>query len=377
LPDAAVIFKQARALVTKYHSLQYDTEMTIETTGENQPIKMTSRGSTAIVNPGKIRIEKKTQGMAMILVSDGEYTWVYNSLVKQYVRKPAVIGPAVAVFSTMGMPEILALPKISMSLRTMSESTVELAGEERQCWVVEGRVEKMEIPGAKSSQIVGMVVTVWIDKKLGLYLQWTNSWNSLVAGRTLHTEVRAINKSLKVDEPLSDSLFTFRPPADAKEVQEIVAAAPALGTDLTGQDSPAFEVRSLDGKVYSLASLKGKPVLLDFWATWCIPCRKSLPALENISRGYREQGLVILAVNGGEERETVEAFLKTSPVPYPVVLGIDTDILTAFGVTSYPTYVLIGVDGKIVAYQVGFGGEDDLRAMLSKAGLITPSTKPR
>ena len=129
--------------------------------------------------------------------------------------------------------------------------------------------------------------------------------------------------------------------------------------NLTGKEAPAFELMGLGAKAYSLAALKlkGKPVLLDFWATWCIPCRKSTPVLEKLFEEYKDRGLVILGVNAGEERETVEAFLKNTPLGYPAVLSGESGILEAYQVTSYPTFVLIGRDGIIVAHEVGFGGE--------------------
>jgi thiol-disulfide isomerase/thioredoxin len=122
-------------------------------------------------------------------------------------------------------------------------------------------------------------------------------------------------------------------------------------------------------KQYSLASFKGKPVLLDFWASWCGPCRKSLPALETIYRDFKDQGLIILAVNAIEDRQTVEDFLKKTPLAYPAVLSNDDGIRQAYHVAAIPVFVLIGRDGRIVEQQIGFGGERDVRMMLEKAGL--------
>src|SRR5262249_24589852 len=121
------------------------------------------------------------------------------------------------------------------------------------------------------------------------------------------------------------------------------------------------------GKSYNLSSLKGKVVLLDFWTSWCGPCRQAMPALETINREYTDRGLVILGIDAGEDRQTVENFLKTTPASYPVALSTESDILSAFKVTAYPTYVLIDANGKIVAYQTGFSGEPGLRNILARA----------
>jgi len=110
-------------------------------------------------------------------------------------------------------------------------------------------------------------------------------------------------------------------------------------------------------------------VLLDFWATWCVPCRASMPSVERISQEYKDQGLVVLGVDTGEDRDTVQQFLQKTPMAYPAVLAGESGILEAYKVTAFPTFVLIGRDGKIAAYEVGFGGEGVLRGMLEKAGL--------
>jgi len=110
-------------------------------------------------------------------------------------------------------------------------------------------------------------------------------------------------------------------------------------------------------------------VLLDFWATCCVPCRQSMPVLEKIYAEYKDQGLVILGVNADEERTVVEEFLHKTPLAYPAVLSGDSNILDAFQVNAYPTFVLIGKDGKVAAHMVGFGGETAVRKMIEKVGL--------
>jgi thiol-disulfide isomerase/thioredoxin len=96
-----------------------------------------------------------------------------------------------------------------------------------------------------------------------------------------------------------------------------------------------------------------------------------MPVLEKISVEFKNSDLVILGVNTGEDREVVEEFLKKAPFEYPAVLSGESGILESYKVTAYPTFILIGRDGKIVANEVGFGGEDQLRQMIDKAGLIS------
>src|SRR4029079_4187876 len=122
------------------------------------------------------------------------------------------------------------------------------------------------------------------------------------------------------------------------------------------------------GETFDLASLKGKVVLLDFWATWCGPCRKEMPTMEKIHQELKGQGLVVLGLDVGEDRETVEKFLRTEKVSYPIVLTKGSDVDLSFEVSAYPTYVLIDREGKIAAVQVGSAGEGALRQTLAKGG---------
>ena len=374
LPDPATLTKQSGEAMQKHRSMQYTTEMTTETTmakaPQGQPMKMIMESS--FVNPGKMRIDSKMLGMAFTMISDGESTWAYNSMGKEYVKRPVALGTT-ALSSAMGvrLPDV---SKVSMSAKTLREETIEVDGEKHDCWVVEHSIGKMEVPGSQGApavQVSDMVMTQWIDKKLLFAFQITTSMNMQA---TDHIQMTMIMRGLKIDQLLPDSLFTFTPPPGAKEVPDLLGSS-LPKADLAGKEAPAFDVKSLDAKPFSLAALKGKPVLLDFWTTWCGPCRKSMPVLEKMHREYKDQGLIILGVDAGEARETVESFLKTMPLQYPVILGGESGILAAFQVSAYPTFVLIGRDGKIAAHQIGYGEESALRGMLEKAGLTTAAER--
>jgi thiol-disulfide isomerase/thioredoxin len=177
-------------------------------------------------------------------------------------------------------------------------------------------------------------------------------------------KLKQLTRALKVNQPVPNALFAFTPPADAKEQ----VAANTGRVDLTGKEAPSFKAVSLDGKAYSLESLKGKPVLLDFWASWCGPCVQSVPTLEKLRRTYESQGLVLLGVDVGETRETVEKFLKSKSIAYPVIMGSESGIPEAYSISVFPTFVMIGADGKVVATQFGFN-ESALSGITAKAGL--------
>src|ERR1035438_10028709 len=378
LPDAQTLYDRAQAAAKSFHSLQYSAEMTMEMGVPPGPIKSTTE--VAYLSPGKTRMEIKTSGTTMLDVSDGETTWVYNSMTKQYAKIPAAQGPA-AVMAVMGI-KLPDTSYIHTSYKTTGKETIDIDGQKYECWVVEMQISEFSFASGPNDKVAppkvtGAVMTSWIDKKLGIDVQFTFAMTMQMGGKDIEMNQKVVKKGLKIDQPLAEAMFTFTPPPDAKEVKELNLFGMAAKSDLTGKPAPAFEVRTIGGEAFSLSKLKGKPVLLDFWATWCGPCRKSMPAVEKMYQDFKEQGLVVLAVDAGEERATVEEFLKKTPMPYPVALSGESSITESYHVGAFPTFVMIGRQGKIAAHLIGYGGEAVLRDMAQKAGLAEAAAKEK
>ena len=122
------------------------------------------------------------------------------------------------------------------------------------------------------------------------------------------------------------------------------------------------------GKLQTLNDLKGKIVFLNFWATWCGPCRAEMPSMEALYGRYREKGLEILAVNSGEEQGQVLAFMKNNKLTFPVALDSDGKVSGTYGIQAIPTTYLIDRDGNIIARVMGSINWDTpkVRAALEK-----------
>ena len=380
LPDAATITRQVQDAAKQRKSIEYVREITgevtldgkavteVNATGRRIPVQSSiGKQTVAIQNPGKARIDLQLGG-GSLLVSDGETTLTYRPSTKMYTKIAAAQTPE-GMAANLAVLDVLGFFADTKTTKTSRQDSVTIDGTTYDCWVLTSSV-KIPAGAAMGGQLSDGVMTSWVDKKsLVEVLEEINYSLKLppAAGAApveYRSRILQVTHGLKIDQPVDGALFAYTPPADAREQAPQTAGN---RVDLTGKEAPLFRGVSLDGKTYNLAELKGKPVLLDFWATWCGPCIRSMPTLEKIHADYRDQGLVVLGIDVGEKRETVEKFLQTKPIPYPVIMGDEAGIPAAYGVTVYPTFVMIGPDGKVAATQ--FGLSDALTGIVSRAGL--------
>jgi thiol-disulfide isomerase/thioredoxin len=162
----------------------------------------------------------------------------------------------------------------------------------------------------------------------------------------------------------------FKVPEGMHEVKELSKwNAAKIRKQLAGKPAPELAVTDIQGKQVTLASLKGKTVLLDFWATWCEACRADGPALDKLYAKYGDQNLEIIAISLSEDRGIVEKFLKEHRHTYPIVLTSENEMPLPFQIDLLPTYIVIGKDGNVAGAVEGDQGFSDLRKTLKKAGM--------
>jgi outer membrane lipoprotein-sorting protein/peroxiredoxin len=376
-PDARTLLKETSEVLLHHKSYLVDQRAVIDVGGP-LPTRVEMLVKIAVSSPGKLRIESTSKLGDSLIVSDGENTWMYLGTLQQYTKTSAASTPTSLVKSLVpGMSSVMDQLKAKdpyVSAKITGEETVEVEGQKIDCYVVEGRLDKISLPG--SIEMSGGVQKVWVDKVSKLSMKQTMTatmeGGPLTAPAQMNQAVTIISQ--KLDAPVPDSAFIFSPPEGSKLVPEFKGPVKA-NADLTGQMAADFKLKSVAGKEISLQELKGNFVLLDFWATWCGPCRRDLPAVEKLHQEFRSKGLMVLGVNGGEDSETVSQFLRTSKLSYPVLLTSDNEVMQSYSVTAFPTVVLLDADGKIVFYHVGAGGEKALRESLAKLGLETESLR--
>jgi cytochrome c biogenesis protein CcmG/thiol:disulfide interchange protein DsbE len=168
--------------------------------------------------------------------------------------------------------------------------------------------------------------------------------------------------------------------AQAELVPDAGGDAPEYKSPLIGKPAPAFTLENLNGKEVSLADYKGKPLLLNFWATWCGPCKIETPWLIELRNKYAAQGFEVLGVDTegdavkmsdaagwAKDKAAVQAFFGQEKVPYPILMGGDSIADPYGGLDALPVSFYVNRKGIVVAAQMGLRSESDMEADIRKA----------
>ena len=165
---------------------------------------------------------------------------------------------------------------------------------------------------------------------------------------------------------------TISSPDGVQEIVPITDAAETapdtarLETGETAEDytAPDFTVYTLSGEAVRLSDYAGKPVVINFWATWCPPCRQELPGFENAWQQYGDDVVFLMVECGGESVDEVESFIAEGGYTFPVYVDSDGSGAAAYGINAIPVTALVDAEGKVFAYQVGAVEEDSLRGAI-------------
>ncbi|OOV86566.1 TlpA disulfide reductase family protein [Oceanospirillum linum] len=172
--------------------------------------------------------------------------------------------------------------------------------------------------------------------------------------------------------------FSFKKQLVAAGITLTVLGTQAVASELQpvqqAQLAPMAKVSlpDVNGGAASLSDFKGKVVLVDFWASWCGPCRQSFPWMNQLQETYRAEGLEVVAINLDHEAGLAKEFLQDLPVQFTVLLDTDAQLPEEYGVIGMPSSYLIDRNGKIRAQHIGFHSdrvkayEDNIKVLLAE-----------
>ncbi|MBG80746.1 MAG: hypothetical protein CMJ39_08585 [Phycisphaerae bacterium] len=332
--------------------------------------------SMDVVKPNMFRVESKAN---MSFVSDGKELWTYSDMGKIWSESPAPADlKAVAkdIGEMMG-PGSLLIHLLEGNL-LKSQPFMEAASVTAQKGKNPGETEL--VLKADPANMVFPTVAFgiadgaepWIKR---IRIEMPDTPEARAPGPQA---MQFVFKSWK-PATAESSNFTWKEPEGWEKVDNVLehmmkAMAPPMPegqaepeSEMVGKPAPEFTLDSLEGKSISLESLKGKVVILDFWATWCGPCRKGLPVLMDIAKKRADDGVVLWSVDMREAPEKVKAFLEKSNWDLPVLMDRDGAIGNKYGVSGIPHTVVIGPDGTIVKVEIGFRGEEHTNKIMNGA----------
>ncbi|HKW16083.1 MAG TPA: redoxin family protein [Terriglobales bacterium] len=336
---------------------------------------------------GKFRYEGRSGFGSAFSVSDGKQVWEYH--VDSHVYTVTPVGPRDPnqphIFtqdefaldrSQRLRDELAGLAKHYKSARRLPD--VEL--DHRICYVV--RVTNQD---AKRNQPdYSFEDTIWIDKgseTVVKRIDHTHSFMLTPGGRIPLEEETTTTYLTELDRPIPDSRFSFTPPAGAR----LLDRSPdpfEMGPTLEGQVVPSLNLTPADGKTISTDALRGKPIILDFWATWCAPCVENLEKLAQVYQQTKDKGLVLVTIDQDEDAETARSFLRKKGYDWPNVHDDGRNTQAVGESDGIPRTILVDRNGKVVYDKTAGNEEGKLRAAIAKLGpefasLVTkPSVPP-
>jgi peroxiredoxin/outer membrane lipoprotein-sorting protein len=295
-----------------------------------------------IASSGRLRGETFLLGERAILISDGKTYWTYFPESNQYTAYPA--GPRVSVID--------GYRSIDQVHGSMSVSSSERLGD------VDCTLVKILRPGR--------VRILWIDPKTNFVLRddVTRTITTPANSTTIHT-VTTFSVARAVPS-VNEQQFSFDPQKMQAQARDEVQRK--ARTESVGTQAPDFALNDLGNQPIKLSELKGKVVLLDFWATWCAPCRAALPDLELLNRDFKDKGLVVLGVDD-EDAKDQAAFLDKFGYTFRSLVDPDDKVKNLFGAGGIPTTVLIDQKGTIQVFDTGTSSYDSLREAVRKTGI--------
>ncbi len=373
-PDVRKLLDQVDAAYHKIDTLNLSgsVDVAFDVAGKKEDHHSTFESSYKA--PGQFRHEIQDDAKkGLQMGSTGEKMYAYQPSVKQYVQEDAPKGQVSAADLPSFVPGLLSQQNPSLLMAIVKDPTVELL--QGATSVKKGADQTLD---GKTYAVLDMAIPageeqVLIDPATGLLKQVKVDLKKMLqekgAPEVKQAELKLTYTKTETGAAVKEGQFAWTPPADAKDAASEQGESQSAASKLEGQAAPDFTLADLQGKEQKLSAMKGNVVVLDFWATWCPPCRESMPHLNAIYNDLKDKGVNVFAVNLQEDKDKVEAYLKAQKLGMPVLLDSKGTVGQLYKAEAIPQTVVVGKDGRVAKVMIGYrpGAEKVLRDAIAKA----------
>ncbi|MGH7731690.1 MAG: redoxin domain-containing protein [Candidatus Eiseniibacteriota bacterium] len=349
----------------------FQGDIRVELRSPSNPQSHTVPFLVAVDGTGRIRDEATGGPGPGLIVSDGRETVIYNGQLGQYVRKAGSADIALGTTANRGVGSMLVarfadVARGVVDVRRLPNEPITLDGVRRDCLVLDVTYE----PQPQPMKVTEQPRRFWIDAKTRLVLRMRSrvSADAPQLGGKVQQEETVTFRRVWTNPVFADSLWAFRPPPASREVSEFGGNA-TEGAGFTGKPAIDFSLNDLHGRPHSLSDLRGKTVLLDFWATWCGPCRITMPQVAKIHAEYKDRGVEVMSINVGESAKRAGDYMAKNGYAFTTLLDEEREVAASYRINGIPTLIVIDAAGNVTDYMVGVRDDVALRAALRKAGV--------
>ena len=382
-PDHNDVDPAARAVLqrmeTAYKNLKSaemrgHVEINLEFPGTSESTNQEFKSSFQAPNKFK---HEMTNGL--VLGSDGDKGFVYDKKAQSYARFDFPMGKIPVENLPPLVPHILQVRNPSLLFAISKEPFKDLA----QNFDEVKKLNDVKVDGTNytalqfgSGKGAGQI-TMLVDPKTQLIRRFTVDFKPALedAGkRSVDSAMLLVDyAAVRPNASINEGQFDWTPPEDSVDIHEAAGASREKKEDepvhLEGTVAPNFTLTSLDDKVVSLYELRGKIVVLDFWASWCGPCVISLPKFAEMAKKQDDPSVMFFSINLEEDKKEVQDFLEKKKLSMSVLLDENGNAAKLFGIKSIPETIVIGRDGIIEKVFSGYsqGMESELQGAINDA----------